>query len=373
MSFDVASSRLWQQAEEMDRTLRITPRHFESLHRKFVRPTTFSRHSMFLNMARREVSIFRGVPVLVHGDKASNTRDTLIAALSKKFPPRENSRVQVGPSHHSTNLPVREIMRRWLRGRAIVGVTDLHIRGTKVEDVIDTAALSDFNVIICGSDDLAREEMMTLVIASPGNVTDSHSDDPSGTNHCFFGKKLWLAWDTFEGMPSGLQDVERQSVPGQAKFDMSRFLALQSSRWFLVSTGDTLFLPGNLTHKVVTLEPYLGVGSFYLGLPSSLDSLTRWIYHGPLWSILDPKKENAGLVDEAAKVVLRVARRAHFGPMKLKDRWGYHYMYAAYAAWKKSANPETRRCALEHPTFRSIVEIAKSSGAGSQKGSPQAA
>jgi hypothetical protein len=363
MLSDVALSRLWHEGEGMDRTLRIAPQHFDALRRKFVRPTAFSRHKMFLNMAQRKVSIFRGVPVLVRRDKTSDTRDTLIGALSRKFPPRETSRVQVGPSHHPTRLPVREIMRRWLGTRAIVGVTDLHIRGTKVEDVIDTNALSYFNTIICGSEDLAREEMMTLVIASPRNVTDSHSDDPSGTNHCFFGKKLWLAWDTFEGMSSGLQDVERQPVDGQAKFDMARFLTLKSSRWFLVSTGDTLFLPGNLTHKVLTLEPYLGVGSFYIGLPSSLDSFTRWIYHGPLWSTSDSRKENTGLVDEAAQVVLRIARRAESGSKKLKDRWGYYYMHAAYVAWRKSVSYEARNRVLQHPTFRSIVEIARSSNA----------
>lgn len=355
-----ALKRLWKEAAEMDRSLRVTKRNVSLLKSKFVRPQSFSRDRMFRNMARRRVSILRHVPVLVHKYEGLDTRDVLIHALSKKFPPRENSRVQVGPSHNATRLPVREIMRRWLGGRAIVGVTDLHIRGTRVEDVIDTNTLSKFNTLIRGSEDLAMQEMMTLVIASPGNVTDSHSDDPDGSNHCFFGEKLWLAWETFEGISAGLEDVERQDVYGRCSFDISRFLALESSRWFLVSTGETLFLPGNLTHKVVTLKPYLGVGSFHIGLPSCLDSLTRWIYHGPLWSICDPKQEHVGLVDEAAKVTLRIARRAKSGSQRVKERWGYDYLHSAYMAWKRSVSSDIRSRVIEHSTFRSIVEIAAS-------------
>jgi hypothetical protein len=353
-----ALKKLWIDAAGMDCSLRIADRELPLLRRKFVRPKSFARGKMFRDMAQRRVSVFKNVPVLVQKYKGLETREALIHALSNKFPPRETSRVQVGPSHLVTRLPVREIMRRWNGGRAIVGVTDLHIRDTKVEDVINTNALSSFNILIRGSEELALQEMMTLVISSPGNVTDSHSDDPDGTNHCFLGKKLWLAWDTFEGIAAGLEDVERQNIFAKCSFDMKRFLALNSSRWFLVSTGETLFLPGSLTHKVLTLEPYLGVGSFHVGLPSSLDSLTRWIYHGPLWSISDPKQENADLVDEAANVTWGIARQAKSGSKRTKERWGYDYLHNAYWTWKRNVSAKVRRKVLEHSLFRRIVEIA---------------
>jgi hypothetical protein len=359
MLTDTAMKQLWRDAERMDDTLHVSPRLLNKLRQKFIRPETYSRHKMFMNMARRQVSIFKGVPVLVRGYKGADTRSTLIHALSMKFPPGETSRVQVGPAHSVTRLPVREIMRRWQGGRAIVGVTDLHIRETKVEEVIATGALSDFNTLIRGSAELALQEMMTLVIASPGNVTDSHSDDPDGTNHCFFGRKLWLAWDAFEGMAAGIEDVERQEVHGQASFDMAKFLRLKSACWFFVATGETLFLPGNLTHKVLTLEPYLGVGSFHIGLPGSLDSLTRWIYHGPLWSISDPKQERAGHVDEVVRLNLRIARRARHGSQRTKDRWGYNYLHKAYNVWRRSVTPEIRQCVLQHAGFRELVDLAR--------------
>jgi len=104
---------------------------------------------------------------------------------------------------------------------------------------------------------------MTLVISSQGNVTDSHSDDPDGSNHCFVGRKLWLAWDTFEGRAAGLQDCSRDLVRERARFDLATFAALPSACWWTVGAGETLFLPGRLTHRVITLEPYIGIGSFY--------------------------------------------------------------------------------------------------------------
>lgn len=357
---DASLKALWKDAARMDSTLRVNKNHYAGLKRKFVAPKVYSRERMFLDMAQRRVSIFRQVPVLVRKYQGVDTRDVLVNALCKKFPPKETSRVQVGPSHTVKRLPVREIMRRWLGGRAIVGVTDLHIRDTKVNEVIDTQALSHFNILIRGSEDLSLQEMMTLVIASRGNVTDSHSDDPDGSNHCFFGKKLWLAWDTFEGMQAGLEDVERQQVYDVCKFNMSAFLKLKSSRWFLVCDGETLFLPGNLTHKVITLEPYLGVGSFHVGLPSSLDSLTRWLYHGPLWSIADRNNECANLVNEAATVTLAVAQRARAGSDRLKNRWGYHYLNKAYVTWCKTVSKSVRHQVSGHDTFRRLLKLAAS-------------
>jgi hypothetical protein len=354
-------SQLWQRSTPFDPSLRLRKADLPALQGKLVRPEPYSRRAAFMRMAARDVAIFWGMPVLVQSMGQEDTTSALVRTFSTKFPPRSTSRVQVGPSHRLTRLPVREIMRRWSGSRAVVGVTDLHIRNTRVEEIIDTSALSDFNVLVRGSEDLTRQEMMTLVIASVGNVTDSHSDDPDGTNHCFIGKKLWLAWDTFEGMAAGLEDVERQDVHGVASFSMSRFLSLRSSRWFTVSTGQTLFLPGNLTHKVITLEPYLGVGSFHVGLPSSLDSLTRWIVHRPLWSLQDPQGDNAGLVDEVAKLTLRIAERCRNGSRQLRERWGYDFLPHAYRQWRRSTPKDARARVLANERFAGIIDFAKPS------------
>lgn len=352
---------LWKDATRLDRTVRITETQLPELQRKQVRSEPYSRTGAFHRMACREVAVFRNMPVLLQKRGKDETVETLVRTFSTKFPRNQTSRVQVGPSGRETRLPIREIMRRWSGRRAIVGVTDLHIRDTRVEEVIDTSCLSDFNILISGSDDLASEEMMTLVIASAGNVTDSHSDDPDGTNHCFIGKKLWMAWDTFEGLAAGLQDVERLDVYGVARFDMNRFLSLKSSRWFVVSTGQTLFLPGSLTHKVLTLEPYLGVGSFHVGLPSALDSFTRWIAHGPLWSLNDRKGENAGLVDESIRLALRIAKRCQTASVLTQGKWGFGYLGQAYCVWRKTISESTKQKVMQHQTFLQFLDIAESS------------
>jgi len=349
----------WEASCELDQTLHLRKSEFARLRRKQIESEPYLRSSAFERMARREVGIFRDMPILVDKQQRETTRDALFRSFSTQFPKKESSRVQVGPSQYTTRLPVREIMRRWSGGKAIVGVTDLLIRGTRVEKVIDTSALSDFNVLITGSEELALQEMMTLVIASAGNVTGSHSDDPDGTNHCFIGKKLWLAWDTVEGMKAGLEDVERQEVFGDPAFNMKTFLSLKSSRWFTVSTGETLFLPGTLTHKVITLEPYLGVGSFHVGLPSSFANFTRWLELGPLWSRNDPKKERVALLEESMQLALRIAIRCKSGSPRLRKRWGFDYLNPAYRFWHRSTPALVRKKMLQHEALRELAHLAQ--------------
>jgi hypothetical protein len=343
----------------MDRSVRVRSDHLPAIGEKRVRPTPYSRERMFAAMARQRIAIFRGVGVLLRGEKRAGLGPRLLQALHQSFPPRERARVQVGPRHLVRQLGVRDVLERWARGRSMVGVTDLHIRDTRLEPMLDLRPLTEWNGLVRGSEDLARQEMMTFVIASRGNVTDSHSDDPDGTNHCFVGRKLWLAWDTFEGLAHGLEDVERVSTGDQARFSMDRFLRLRSSRWFVVAPGDTLFLPGRFTHKVFTLEPYLGLGSFNLSLPNSLAALSRWVYRRPLWSLADPEGENAGLVEEAATVMLRLATRARAASARIRRRWGADYLGIAYRAWRRRSSEAERQAAAACAPVRGLLDVAR--------------
>jgi len=99
---------------------------------------------------------------------------------------------------------------RWTRQ---VTVTDLHLRATKVLRYMNCSALSDFNLLKAHRRRLQRGDAHGCV-SSAGTYTDSHSDDPDGSNHCFVGRKLWLVWDTFLGIKKGLEDVERCELPG---------------------------------------------------------------------------------------------------------------------------------------------------------------
>jgi len=92
---------------------------------------------------------------------------------------------------------------------------------------------------------------------------------------------------------------------GRAAFSVEAFL---SNPWFtLVYRGawpDSVSAR-TLDHKVITLEHYLGVGSFFVMLPSYLRTLERWTRHTALWHLTCPKKRQMDQVNQITRRVLR--------------------------------------------------------------------
>ncbi|MDP9107220.1 MAG: hypothetical protein M3N49_14980 [Candidatus Eremiobacteraeota bacterium] len=353
---------IWERAARLDPTLAVAGGDLAALRRRKIRAVPYSRERLFTEMAAGRPVIFTDFAVRVDGPPDAAVREKLLEVYRTGFPRKRRARVQVGPSQRRSTLPVPEMLRRWDSGRAIISVTDLHIRGTRVERALGVDELSDFNVLLLGSDDMSRQEMMTLVISSAGNVTDSHSDDPDGSNHCFVGKKLWLAWDTFDGQARGLEDHSRTSIDGLAAFDMRTFLSLRSARWFFVSDGQTLFLPGKLTHKVITFEQYLGVGSFYVALPSALETLVRWYERGPLWSLASRRDD--GLVDEIARTLARHVRALRAASREEQERWGLSYLDAAVERFTRTEPAAVRARLQRNPAFAELVATVQAESVG---------
>jgi len=364
-----AEGRVWERAEELDASVRVEARFRPALARKRVAPEPYSQRKLFEAMSDSRVALFRGldVPLTLRGDRVSGEK--IAAVLAAGFPAGARARVQMGPSRARGTLPIREVLDRWQRGRARLGVTDLHIRGSRIERVMDTSLLSDFNLMVDASERIQRQEMMSLVISSAGNVTDSHSDDPDGSNCCFAGQKLWLMWDAFEGLSHGLEDVERVNVYGLAKFDMTTFLKLKSSAWLLINAGETLFLPGRMTHKVLTLEPYLGVGSFHLALPSCAETLARWLYRGPLWNYSGTASETAGLVDEILDHTLSTISRIQ-SDSRERRRYGSEFLSRGFETWLRTSSKAEQACALGNPRFASLARMARETGPGPSPAAP---
>jgi hypothetical protein len=179
-------------------------------------------------------------------------------------------------------------------------------------------------------------------------MTDSHSDDPDGTNHCVLGRKLWVVWDREEGRAAGLQDCEHDTVEGHARFSVRRFLTVPSARWFTVSSGQTLFLPGHLTHKVITLERYLGISSYYVTLPNALATFSRWILRGTSMVTDRLRRDIIGLVRR------RLATAAH-ASHEIQARWGFDHIGDAVARWERRHDRTERELLLADPAFRSIA------------------
>ena len=227
-------------------------------------------------------------------------------------------------------------------------MTDLHFRETKFEKRVEADALSDFNIYCFNQTLIEYLEMMTMVISSSGNVTESHTDDSDGSNHCFTGQKLWLTWDRVEGQERGLQDVTFDDVRGDAKFSIKNFLKVPSAKWFVVSANRTLFLPGNLTHRVITLEKYIGIGSFHVALPSYIRSLRRWILTGST----DVTPELMEIINQEAVAQLGRLKK---GPASLKNTYGLSYIKPSIDHWLKHEDPQKRRVMLENKLVKEFL------------------
>jgi hypothetical protein len=222
---------------------------------------------------------------------------------------------------------------------------------------IDCSRLGDFNLLAGARGAVGAQEMLTIVVSSAGAFTDSHSDDPDGSNHCFVGKKLWLVWDTLEGLSRGLEDVERCTLTSRASFSISKFLSIPGSRWFTVEPGQTLFLPGHLTHKVITLEPYLGVGSFFVMLPSYLHTLLRWSRHSPLSAQTLPSHRVFELIDKITRRVIHKLRLLAHASQEERDFWGLSHLQQALRDWQQSASAESRSSLLDNPVSMQFLEV----------------
>jgi hypothetical protein len=348
-------------ATRFDATLKIDGKSFARMLKRYVPPMPFSRDVLFRRMLAGEPSVLTGFPLPARGsmhDLPTAQAGIAIMDWLAKRKSREKHRVFVGPKRARRALILRDIAAKWQAQQTSIAVTDLHIRETEMEEIINPDSLSAFNILCRSSAGAREQEMFSFVISSRGCMTDSHSDAPDSTNFCFIGKKLWLAWDTYEGLKHGLQDVERISVPNKAKFDIETWLSLRSARWFVVSSNDTLFLPAHLTHKVITLEPYVGVGGFFIALPNCLRLLSHWIVHGPLWSKADATGQNDFLITEIADSIRDLILKLRESPEE-HARWGYDYLEQSAQHFIRTCPAGQLRRLWSDPHFRRVADAIK--------------
>ncbi len=329
---------IFDEAAQVDPTLAIKPSFLKTLAKKYVKPTRYSRKQWLADMVSGDMSLFDAYPTpssetrKSKGSSGEEKQADFLQRLSKWNPDR-TFHVQTGRSATIKYFRFPEIYRRWSGDRAVVSATDIHLRKTTVSRLLDMDALTHINLLPYADDEARSLEMLAMVISTRHNLTDSHSDDMDGSNYCFCGKKLWLAWDTHEGHENGLEDCDRDHVPGNAAFDMKTFLSLKSAKWFLVSSGQMLFLPGNYAHKVFTFERYIGVGGFYVGLPNALRTVSRWESMGANWETgVDEVVEN----HETDQVVSVVAHTMKMESQLRKKELGIDLVKPALDAWRKS-------------------------------------
>jgi hypothetical protein len=348
-------SHVWDVATHIDQTLIQWRHHKAALARKHVEPQLFSRAALFTRLIHDQPIVVSDLRIPVEGSE-TNRQSPLLEGIKSKIAPTERIKVRAGQAETPAYLSSRDLVARWQRGRAKLCVTDFHFRETPLEHSIVLRPLSEFNLLAHADGSIADEEMMTLVMSSQGAFTDSHSDDLDVSNHCVTGRKLWLVWDTQEGRAAGLEDVERDIVYGRAAFDLSTFCKLDSARWLTVGPEETLFLPGRFTHRVVTVEKYLGFGSFFVSLPNLLQTATRWTRLPPLWTL---QNGNDHLVDAILAFALDRLRDLLTASPATKDVWGLQYLPLGVLRWLRMTSIADRRRVQGRPGVRELVRLAK--------------
>jgi hypothetical protein len=313
---------LWRVAASFDPSLKLKPSELTLLASKRVSPIAYGRFTLFQRMIRKLPSLFSKFPVQRRIGRF-DLSDTSCMTNEIRFGFPRSKRARVRSREKVEFLSIPRLVDRWCGRVGVFGVTDLHYMGTRFDKRINTSALNEFNLLPRGTDGFESQD--SLVMSTQGAVTDSHSDDHSGSNHSFIGTKLWLLWDTIEGFDHGLEDVEHNDVFGQAAFDMTTFLAMASSRWLLIGPSQTMFIPANLTHKVITLSPYIGLGSFHAALPGFVDLLIRWESLRPQWASKSTRADRctAGFLARRAIRKLRALRDASEAD---RLRWGLPHL-----------------------------------------------
>lgn len=318
------------EALKYDHTLKLSKTDLPLLAGKYLKAKSYSRELLFDSMYHGKTVLFKDYPIVYPVPSNVNKVDYTLNLLKSSLPQKEKVYIRYGSNRSLRKVPISEVIERWARGRSKFGVTDLHFRGTDYFKKVDANAISYFNLLPSFPEEVSYLEMLTLVISSKGIFSDAHSDDGDGSNHCIVGKKLWFAWDRSEGAEAGLQDCTHDEVYDQANFSIRKFISLKSAHWFIVSEGKTLFMPGNFTHKVITLESYIGFGSFYVSFPNYVNSIKRWTFtkSGDVTSdfIRTLNKETAKYIERTVHKMTSAERK----------EIGFDYFLKACINWKKN-------------------------------------
>ncbi len=350
MKLSKRDKETWNKASSWDKSLAIGPDLESSLCSKKLARRSFSRGGMFKHMAEGRVYLVRDLAIATAVPDVKSNKSEFMGMISEAFLQQDKkARIQRGKSATRGLMPVPDLVESWLRGRSVVSTTNLRFRGTAIERQIDVSPLSFYNLLPEFGEEIRSLEIMSLLISTAGNVTDSHTDDFDVSNHCFIGSKLWLVWDRIEGQKQGLEDCTHDQVYDWAKFDMRTFLELESSHWLVVSEGDTLFLPGHFAHKVITLESYAGFGSFHFNFANLIMSFKRWLLDEPIYVTRD-------MLEVISEKIDGWMASKDAASLSLRKNAGAAYLNLARRHWLETESDSEKGRLFEDPVFSSMFQ-----------------
>lgn len=359
---DGSQEALWEslsKARSFDASIDLSRIDFDHMMGRYVPPRAYSRERLFKAMADREPAVLAGHPSPVRSPLDALGLRAAARGIVKRMAESSDEAtysVTMRADGRRVQLRPREIAEFWHKQTEVFGISDLYIRNTFMEELIDPSGLSHFNLLLKASHLARSQEMFSFVISAEGMVTDSHSDDPDSSNFCLEGRKLWIFWDTYAGLAAGLQDAERLLLTTIPRFDIKVWLSMPSARWCIVGPNDTLFLPANFTHKVITLENYVGVGGFYVSLPNCLSLIADWIYRGPLWSKLDKKSSKAMLIGDISSAVQKTILRLRDCSPAVGQALGYGFLNLSAQNVIRRLPRSQMAMVWSDPRFRNIAE-----------------
>lgn len=340
-----------EKAFEFDASLKLSKTITMSnrLKKTYLPAERYSLKKLYDSMYEGRSVVFKDYPLRLVVPASLPKNEFIAGLLKSNLPANEKIAIRTGPKRTLKKVTIADALNRWERGRSRFGVTDLHFRNTKFYNKVDAKAISYFNLLPACPEEVSFLEMLTLVVSSKGIFSDSHSDDGDGSNHCFVGKKLWFAWDREEGRKAGLQDCTYDPVFDKARFSLQKFLSLKSAHWFLVEENQTLFMPGNFSHKVVTMEPYIGFGSFYVSYPNYLRTVKRW-------TLLETSDVKNDFIAVMHKTCIKNMAGLKNAPAARKNSLGFNYLQKAVKDWKNGLSAQQVKKLQENMVYESILQ-----------------
>ena len=160
-----------QQARQYDQTLKgVRDRSlWPGMMSRYVAPVSYTREARFSQMLAGEPIVVEGFPIPSRGPiRHLPAADAGEAIIDWMMASKEEGkhRVYSGPAGTRREDALPEIARHWRANRTPFGVTDLHIRGTGIEEVIAPEGLERLQSAPRLEPRAGAQEMFSFVISS---------------------------------------------------------------------------------------------------------------------------------------------------------------------------------------------------------------
>jgi len=351
MSLTELKKTYWKHAADIDDTVYATKAELNKLSRREICEQRYSRQKLFDHISSQRVVVFRDFPLRESMGRFFLHNRSPEESMKSLFSKKETTLTKSGPSQRRGYKRVHDVVDAWHKNTAILSANDVFYRDLELDSDFDCESIGDFSVLREAPDGIRDIEVATLLMGTYGCMSDSHADDPDGSNYCIRGRKFWLIWDRQEGSKKGLEDCEYDEVYSKAHFDIKTFLTLKTSAWFTLSEGQTLFLPGNYTHKVITIEKYMGISNFYVCFSNALTSLTRWKCHSAPNPMVS--KDYWG---DITQLVIKQFDKLLKAKRDKKNYWGFYHIPKALRYWETHCSKSEQLQMLECPHFKELIE-----------------